>query len=496
MKKEEIEAVKRANPIREVVGRYIELKRQGRGHIGRCPFHDDHHPSLYVDDEKQTFMCYSCGEHGDVIAFVQKKEGCTFTEAVAKLHPVGMRPKKPGVAPHTPRADEKPSAPTVADNEKFLHQLMPYASGDSELTPAYMDFEVGRSPAMTDKAWKAMANRLVFPIRNEAGLLVAFGARRLTDENPEMAKYINSSTSDLYKKSETLYALYRAKEAIREEDSAFIVEGYKDALAMHAAGYRNTVALCGTALTEGHVTLLKRYTDRVYLLLDGDEAGRKGAEKAMRLLTSAGMEAESIRLAEGDDPDALFRRLGKEAFRDMLQKVKDRPHTSEYALMTACLLYPEATFPYEGERRRFVDLLQHLLNTEQLAFEDNDHRDLLSYLSEGAEAPSMPDHLWLVSDSLRAAYEEPMEKHYRKLCRMADCASLNEEQLSSYLRLLLYGYTEVRILREIRRLSRRLKNTAPSLDKSSLLHEIAARREQLKTVSGWLERPASCVVGI
>lgn len=495
MKKEEIEAVKGSNPIREVVSRYMELKRQGRGHIGRCPFHDDHHPSLYVDDERQTFMCYSCGAHGDVITFVEKKEGCTFTEAIGKLHPVGKGRNRPCPPPHKPRADEKSLAPTLADNEKFLHQLMPYASGDSELTPVYMDFEVGRSPAMTDKAWKAMANRLIFPIRNEAGLLVAFGARRLTDDNPEVAKYINSSTSDLYKKSETLYALYRAKEAIREEDAAFIVEGYKDALAMHAAGYRNTVALLGTALTEGHIRLLKRYTDRVYLLLDGDDAGRKGAEKAMRLLVSAGMEAESIRLEQGDDPDALFRRLGKEAFRKMLQRVKDRPHTSEYALITACLLYPEATFPYEGESRRFVDLLQHLLGTEQLAFENSDHRELLSYLSEGTEAFSMPDHLWLVSDSLKVAYQEGMEVHYRKLCSRSDSASSDEEPLSCYLRLLLYRYTEVRILREIRRLSRRLKHTF-ALDKPALLREISARREQLKTVSGWLERPAHCVVGI
>lgn len=487
MKKEEIEALKRANPIREVVGRYIELKRQGRGHIGRCPFHDDHHPSLYVDSEKQTFTCYSCGEKGDVIGFVEKAEGCTFAEAVTRLHPLGKRENKPC-------PDAKIAVASVADNEKFLHQLMPYASGDSGLTPTYMDFEVGRSPAMTDKSWKSMANRIVFPIRNEEGVLVAFGARRLTDENREVAKYINSSTSDLYKKSETLYGLYRAKEVIREEDAGFIVEGYKDALAMHAAGFGNTVALCGTALTEGHISLLKRYTDRVYLLLDGDEAGHKGAEKAAGQLTDAGMETEVIRLEEGEDPDALFRRLGKEAFRERIQQGKDRPHVSEYALMTACLLYPEATFLYEGERRRFVDLLLHLLNAEQLVFESRGHRELLSFLSEGKAEAEMPDEVWRTSQGLRAGYQGAMESHYRKLCGMSDRMSLNEEEWNGYLGRLLYGYTEVRILREIRRLGRGLKGKS-GLEKERILREIAARREQLRMVSGWLGRPGWCVVG-
>ncbi|WP_435369037.1 toprim domain-containing protein, partial [Parabacteroides goldsteinii] len=161
-------------------------------------------------------------------------------------------------------------------------------------------------------------------------------------------KYINSSAADGYDKGATLYGLNRAVAVIRKEDYVFITEGYKDAIAMHAAGFVNTVALCGTALTDSHIALLKKYTNRACLLLDGDEAGQAASKKAVLRLREAGMDADSALIPGGGDPDSLFRRLGREEFARMIGRLQNRPHSSECALLTVCLLYPEVTFRLRG----------------------------------------------------------------------------------------------------------------------------------------------------
>lgn len=179
---------------------------------------------------------------------------------------------------------------------------------------------------MVSGEWKAMRNRLVFPIRNEEGILVGFGARRLTDTS-NSPKYINSPTSELYRKNEILYGLHMARKMIREKQYAILVEGYKDVLAMHAAGFRNTVALCGMALCDGHIALLKKYTSRVLVMLDADTAGRKASEKAVLLLRMQDIRAYGVELPEGEDPDSLFRLWGKDRFTGYLRKklVQDSP---------------------------------------------------------------------------------------------------------------------------------------------------------------------------
>ena len=174
-----------------------------------------------------------------------------------------------------------------------------------------------------------MRNRVIFPIRDEAGQLIAFAARRLADGNPDEPKYINTSTAGGYKKSDHLYALNRAKEAIVREGFVFVVEGYKDAIAMHAAGFRNTVALCGTAMCDGHVALLKKYTSQVTVLLDGDRAGEKGSTEAVAILRREGLWAVKGQLPAGEDPDSLFRLWGKEAFVSFIRGLRKQLLSSE-----------------------------------------------------------------------------------------------------------------------------------------------------------------------
>lgn len=332
MTHQDINNIKQSAPqIEEVIGRYVQLTRKGKSLLGLCPFHEDHHPSLSVNLEKQYFTCFACGEKGDVIHFLQKIERVSFGEAVKKLKIENGKLKIKSEVKLEVKLTKR-----VCETEKrnllFFSSLLPAASGDSDLTPTWLDFGVGTSPAMVVGEWKAMRNRLVFPIRDEEGILVGFGARRLT-ETPGSPKYINSPTSELYRKNEILYGLHIARKVIREKQYAILVEGYKDVLAMHAAGFRNTVALCGTALCDGHIALLKKYTSRVLVMLDADTAGRKASEKAVYLFRMQGIRAYGVELPEGEDPDSLFRLWGKDRFTGYLRKKLVQDWPSEEALL-------------------------------------------------------------------------------------------------------------------------------------------------------------------
>lgn len=376
MTKIEIEQLKASYPIENVIGETVKLERKGTNYVGLCPFHEDHHPSLVVNPQKQTFKCFACGEHGDVIEFIEKTEHCNFMEAVGKL-----KINKKNANPVDRDNDAKQFS--IKKNLQFFSTLLPYACGYTELTPAYLDFEVGQSPVNVPKKWYAMRNRVIFPIRNEAGELIAFAARRLTDNNSEEPKYINTSTANGYKKSENLYALHRAKEAIAGKGFVFVVEGYKDAIAMHAAGFSNTVALCGTALTTGQIALLKKYTSRICLLLDGDKPGREAARKISLSLNPYSMEVQTIFLPEGEDPDSLFRRSGKEAFVSLIDKFLSKPHLSEEMLLTACLLFPETLYMFKGSSCLFTELVKSILQTDDLLFENKENRMILEHLGTG-----------------------------------------------------------------------------------------------------------------
>ncbi len=192
----------------------------------------------------------------------------------------------------------------------------------SGITQAYVDFEVSQAGSSVPSAFKAMRGRIVFPIRDENNRLVAFAGRTtqtISEENRKYTpKYVNSETSDLYNKSRTLYGLHLAGEPIRTETFAFLTEGYKDTLAMVAAGFKNTVAQCGAAFTDDHAELLKRYTKRVAVLMDADDRGREIAAAAIAVLHRHGMQTSELLLPPGEDPDSLFRRIGKHAFRTIV----------------------------------------------------------------------------------------------------------------------------------------------------------------------------------
>jgi len=403
----DIETIRRRADIVSVVGRYVTLRRQGRNLVGLCPFHDDHHPSLTVNAEKGLFHCFSCGSGGDIFDFVQQFERCGFHEAarivasicgiptsIGERHrqspsaPMAVPPQRtsagePLRASDTPRqvsAEQATFQPTVALNEDFARMLRPYKPEDDALADAYARFGVGLAPEQGMQSCYAFTRgRLVFPIVSHDGRLVAFAARSMAhdDGSRREPKYINSPNSTLYCKGRILYGFHQAKQRMIVTSEVYLVEGYKDCLAMHAAGFVNTVAICGTSLTDDHIETLRRVVDRVFMMLDTDEAGRSVTASLMPRLHAAGIEVrdimsvahpvrdcrlpdtETVKGANGvasdvggtgnkptdgmKDPDEMFRRLGCSVFaNDVRTRSLDRERRYiEQLLITAFILWPD-----------------------------------------------------------------------------------------------------------------------------------------------------------
>ena len=397
--------VKEGVDIRSVVGEWVALSSERAGKsMGLCPFHADHHPSLVVNSNRKSFVCYACGEKGDVLAFVMRKEGCSFYEALLRLEArAGILPpasqgaaapafrgkgaaspalKNKGASATTSRQDKAAaptlgvtasraaapapsSSPSLFDSEGdslrfdssdedlvqirkreeevlireellrmngvFLKGLERYDPGCEGLGMGYLNFEVGFAPMPSvyrgEKIFRPMLDRVIFPLRDENGLLVGFSARHRTLLAPgekwgkDSPKYINSAASVLFRKGEVLYGLYRAKKAIRRAGYAILVEGYKDVIAMHVAGFEQTVGLGGVELTQGHIGLLEDLCTRVVVLTDGDEPGRRAASKIVTALQTVGFGTLVLSLPEGEDPDSLFRSLAAEGLAVFIQSL-------------------------------------------------------------------------------------------------------------------------------------------------------------------------------
>lgn len=335
-----------------LVSRHVELKKSGRSFKGRCPFHQEKTASFHVTPELHRFKCFGCQAGGDAIAFIQRYLGKSFVDAVRDLaREVGVDLE----GAEDPAARERQQLKEVTDlaAEYFRSRLWDasvgrparhYLQGRGLSEEAMRTFGLGFAPAAwteladrlsgrgllehglkagliakrnrTEGYYDVFRGRLIIPIRSPEGRTIAFGGRLLEGEGP---KYLNSRESRLYNKSETLYGLDQAREEIRRQKAAVLVEGYFDCIGLHLAGVKNAVALCSTALTAGHLSVLARAEAKdLFLLLDGDEAGRKAVERLAGPLLSAGAAAKVAVLPDGDDPDTFARRAGSEGLRTLL----------------------------------------------------------------------------------------------------------------------------------------------------------------------------------
>ncbi|MBX9568196.1 MAG: DNA primase [Candidatus Obscuribacterales bacterium] len=347
---EVISEVRNRAKITEVISELVVLKRAGKDFKGLCPFHNEKTPSFYVNPDKGIFKCFGCGEGGDVFTFVQKTKRVDFLDAVRDLA------QKTGVSLVETSADQaeydKRSsllmlyqqaaeyfARLLADEQQgavardYLERrglddytiekfklgyappawdgLLSYLCDANKASPETL-VEAGlvRRKQETNSFYDLFRNRLMIPIQDDQGRVIAFGGRTMGDDQ---VKYINSPESPIYTKGEHLFALHQAKESIRERDSVIVVEGYFDAITAHRYGFTNTVATLGTALTERQGKLLVRFTEsrRVFLCFDSDAAGQKAIDRGMETLGTIaegiGIEMRVIKVPEGKDPDECLR---------------------------------------------------------------------------------------------------------------------------------------------------------------------------------------------
>jgi DNA primase len=361
----EIDQVRDATDLVQLIGEHIPLQPKGREHIGLCPFHDDHKPSMSVVTHKGNafYKCFSCGATGDAFTFVMQYHRKDFGEALRFLADragVTLRPRA--------RAEDRRGEPSRADvrraNEfaaSFFRQTLedaePGRAGRDLLeqrgiSDAMVDaFMLGVAPDRWDGLVSRMAHkpsalrtavaagliqarkdgsghfdifrhRLIFPICDELGVPIAFGGRTLdADEN---VKYLNSPESPVFSKSKVLYGLHLARRAIIDAGQAIVAEGYTDVIACHQADLTNVVGTLGTALTRGQARLLSRLCDRVVLVFDGDEAGRRAADRAVEVFFHEPVDIRICVLPEGLDPDDLLRRDdGREQFQAALDRATD-----------------------------------------------------------------------------------------------------------------------------------------------------------------------------
>ena len=351
--------VKQQADIVRVIGEYVRLKKTGQNFTGLCPFHQEKTPSFAVHPTKQIYHCFGCGKGGDVFQFVMELEKSTFPEAVRTIaEKCGIAIPRPRErSPEERKENQQRSALVEMHRETaafFARQL--HESPEGKVAYAYLEdrglnreaitrFGLGFAPSAGDALFRFLKQkypekllevsgivsrdqngnrfydrfrrRIMFPISNESGKVIAFGGRAMGDDMP---KYMNSPETPIYSKSGVLYHLDRAKEALRQSDFAVLVEGYMDAIAVARSGVGNVVASCGTSLAEPQTKLLSRFTRRIIVNYDPDTAGQAATERSLTLLLEKEFDVRVLALPGGADPDKFIKEQGVEAYKKLLMQ--------------------------------------------------------------------------------------------------------------------------------------------------------------------------------
>lgn len=351
-----IDQVRSQVDIVDVIGEHVKLKRTNKNFLGLCPFHNEKTPSFNVNPERGIYKCFGCGKAGNVITFVEEHLHMGFVDAVKHLarrsgieipeeqrdDPTGeLARKDAALRALREAADYYRSIVSTSDGAPARAFFAKRGFGD-EISEA---FKLGAAPASWDagmkhllergfaiehlvdaglvitredgKTYDRFRGRAMFAISDDAGRVVGFSARTLTDE-PGQPKYVNSPQSIVFDKSRVLYGLDRAKRSITEHRTAILVEGQADVISLHQAGFTATVASSGTALTQDQLRLIKRYADTIVLIFDSDEAGQKAITRGIELGLAGGFDVKCVLLPPGTDPDSLVRERGPETLRSLI----------------------------------------------------------------------------------------------------------------------------------------------------------------------------------
>jgi len=352
-----IDQIRQVASITDIASQYTTLRKRGKKHVGLCPFHSEKAPSFTVDDEKQLYHCFGCGAGGDIFTLVMEKESLSFPEALkflADKYNIEL-PERRKLSPQRLKLEEqlfninentlaffKKNLFNTKEGEKTLDYLQKRKISDNVIQKLKIGYalnswdslisffkEKNVNPKLLEKAglvlfsqkkngyYDRFRGRVIFPIFNLTGKVIAFGGRTLVDADP---KYLNSPDTPIYTKGKLLYGLNFCKDSIREKGEAILVEGYTDFLSLYQAGITNVTASLGTSLTSDQVSLASRFTPRIIVSYDADSAGKKAANRAISLCFEKGVQIKILTLPDGFDPDSFIMKYGTDQFNELIQK--------------------------------------------------------------------------------------------------------------------------------------------------------------------------------
>ncbi len=399
-----IDDIRQRVNIVDIISKYVQLTERGQNHFGHCPFHEDQTPSFSVQEEKQFYHCFSCGRGGNVFSFIMEIEGLTFPEAVVKVAELADIPLADSISQQAQQSENKVESEqdvllklhegacdfyqqvltqTAVGKEAldYFHKrgledetieffqlgyspaqkgaLLDYIQGKYQIDSHFFDqsslFYQSKDGDYLDR----FSQRLIFPITNARDQVVAFSGRYLdvgqkfeSDHPP--AKYVNSTDTPIFNKSQLLFNFAKARPDIRRQNEVILFEGYMDVIASWQAGVKNGVASMGTSLTDPQLQLIERVCDRVVIAYDGDEAGQEAIHRAIELLQGRLLEIEIVMFDKGMDPDDFIREEGAEAFRHLIQH-------SRLTVMGFYLQYYRLNRHLENESER-IDYIQDVLS--------------------------------------------------------------------------------------------------------------------------------------
>lgn len=355
-----IERILDAAEITDVISEFVTLRKRGVNQLGLCPFHNEKTPSFTVSPAKGIFKCFGCGKGGNAVNFIMEHENLSYPEALkwlAKKYHIEIVEEEQTDEQIQQKNDRESMMIVSSFAQKFFTRYLWDENEGRTIGLSYFrersfrddilkKFEVGFAPdgktPFTEAAQKEgykieflektgltikrdnwmrdrFAGRVMFPIHNLAGRVIAFGGRILK-EDKKIAKYLNSPESDIYHKGRVLYGIFQAKQEISKTDKCYLVEGYTDVLSMHQAGIENVVASSGTALTPDQIRMVKRFTPNITIIYDGDSAGIKASLRGIDLVLEEGMNVKVLLLPEGEDPDSFAKKMGATGYLDYIKE--------------------------------------------------------------------------------------------------------------------------------------------------------------------------------
>jgi len=356
-----IEEIKRRLSLVDLIETYISLKKSGKNFIGLCPFHDDKNPSLHVNEEKGLYHCFSCGAGGDIFGFLMSYNHIGFKEAVqelaAKLNIELKEANNGNIKKSSNRSlqlkvnlsalkyfhnnliknkDSKAAREYLAGRGINIDLAKEFKLGfavnswegllnhlENKKVPLKVALDLGLISKNKNKMsyFDTFRNRIIFPIIDVNGDVIGFGGRVVKKD--DMPKYLNSPESDIYKKRKSFYGLFHSREHIRKHNMAILVEGYMDFLSLYSAGIKNVIATLGTSFAVEHATNLKRYTNNVVILFDGDDSGLRAGVRTGEILLQAGISPKIVKLPRGYDPDLIIREKGEKTLESLIDSSQE-----------------------------------------------------------------------------------------------------------------------------------------------------------------------------